>query len=349
VSALLRTIATAGVVMVLLVLAASAADAGAPEGPRIAFTEERLEPRQSHLRTAASDGTDIRPLGNPRSVARAELITELPLAWSADGSRLAIAGYHAGSIRIYLVSVAGGGVRLVPGSAGAFLPVLSPDGRTLAFSVSRPEIGSLRASGSRDDVAGISIWTIDLVTGKKRQLTPWREELSYFASSFSPDGSTLAVTRVDERRSGEPEVVTLDLATGRTSLILRKSALPVYSPDGSELALLRQQKRAVRRHGTLREVEESTDLYVANADGSGLRRLTRTPSSVELWPSWDPSGERLAYSEVPSESARERPSSIMQINGDGTCRSTLLGDPDANLYGAAWRPGPGREAGRIAC
>jgi TolB protein len=42
----------------------------------------------------------------------------------------------------------------------------------------------------------------------------------------------------------------------------------------------------------------SGDLYAVRADGSGLRRLTRTPWS-EATPAWSPDGSRLAYSSSP--------------------------------------------------
>jgi hypothetical protein len=41
-----------------------------------------------------------------------------------------------------------------------------------------------------------------------------------------------------------------------------------------------------------------TELAIASADGSGLRKLTKAPA-VELQPSWDPSGQRLAYMHFP--------------------------------------------------
>ncbi len=39
----------------------------------------------------------------------------------------------------------------------------------------------------------------------------------------------------------------------------------------------------------------------------------------------------------------------MAINADGTCLTKVFSDPDLTLYGAAWQPGPGREAGPIVC
>ena len=52
-----------------------------------------------------------------------------------------------------------------------------------------------------------------------------------------------------------------------------------YSPDGTLLAFVR-----------------GGDLWLANADGSGQRRLARTPHVVEWGPSWLPSGKAIAYS-----------------------------------------------------
>jgi lysyl oxidase/WD40 repeat protein len=52
-----------------------------------------------------------------------------------------------------------------------------------------------------------------------------------------------------------------------------------YSPDGTLVAFVR-----------------GGDLWVANADGSGQRRLERTPNVVEYGPSWFPNGNAIAYS-----------------------------------------------------
>jgi hypothetical protein len=51
-----------------------------------------------------------------------------------------------------------------------------------------------------------------------------------------------------------------------------------YSPDGTLVAFARDG-----------------DLWLANADGSGQRRLARTPNVVEWGPSWLPSGDAVVY------------------------------------------------------
>ena len=40
---------------------------------------------------------------------------------------------------------------------------------------------------------------------------------------------------------------------------------------------------------------------------------------------------------------------VMEINADGSCKTKLLSVPSVTLFGAVWQPGPGREAGSIAC
>jgi Tol biopolymer transport system component len=107
-----------------------------------------------------------------------------------------------------------------------------------------------------------------------------------------------------------------------------------------------------RRDGTRTVM---SDLFTSNADGSGLRRLTKTPYQDELFPSWDPSGERLAFVRYLPELFESElveagiGASVMQLNADGTCPKEILKPSIVAIYGAAWQPGPGREAGRIPC
>jgi hypothetical protein len=40
---------------------------------------------------------------------------------------------------------------------------------------------------------------------------------------------------------------------------------------------------------------------------------------------------------------------LREINVDGSCETTVFNEPDLSLIGPKWQPGPGREAGPIAC
>ncbi|MGN6586034.1 MAG: TolB family protein [Solirubrobacterales bacterium] len=127
---------------------------------------------------------------------------------------------------------------------------------------------------------------------------------------------------------------------------------PVYSPDGTHIALLTTGKQKTFGSKGRATTFTPTDLAIANADGSGLTKLTHT-GAVELHPSWDPSGQRLAYTQITIDGSEASllgfGDSIMEINADGSCRTRVLSYSKASLFGATWQPGPGRGAGPISC
>ena len=95
------------------------------------------------------------------------------------------------------------------------------------------------------------------------------------------------------------------------------------------------------------------DLFAAASDGSAVRRLTFNPARLEESPGWDPSGERLVYTQNPAKQnlggAFALGSAIMEINADGTCGRRLLFTYGLSYREATWRPGAGRGVGRIQC
>ena len=314
---LIRSALVVGVLALLLPVAV--AGAPAPAGPRLAVVKETSKPHRVEVVTVGPDGrAPLRIAGGQEGF---EPVSFGRIAWRPDGAELAFQGLRS----IFLAKADGSGAHEL-NVAGAERPVFAPDGRTLAFT---------RFAGRRE----ATIWTIDLDSGVQRQLTPSRGGLEYVGSSYSPDGSTLLATRIDHRKGGKPEPVALHLASAAPpTRLLGRGFLPVYSPDGSKIALFRELgKRRV------------SDLFVLDVASRSLRRLTRTPDREELFASWDPAGERIAF-------VRFRPhrlewaSSIVQINADGSCEKDVLArKPKTVFSGLAWQPGPGREAGRIRC
>jgi len=65
---------------------------------------------------------------------------------------------------------------------------------------------------------------------------------------------------------------------------------PVWSPDGTRLLFDRQQDLA---RGL--DWNEPRDVYVMNADGSGLRQLTFNPGD-DGWAKWSPDGRSIVFS-----------------------------------------------------
>lgn len=326
-----------------------AASGSAPsEGPELAVMRLMRDPSRLELATVDPSGADYRPVLT-RRLGRRFPRPLGPVAWSPDGSLLAYSQRVKGEGLISVVSVDGGSLRVISGTQGGDLPVFSPDGQSLAFAryrIERAEDSSIPTYRSS------SIWIVDLVSGLRRQLTRWRNELWQSPSSFAPDGSTLLLNRLDYRRSAESEIVALRF-DGRTSgLLVGEGERPLYSPDGTKVLFSRwNEPRKIRRstNGTQR-FQETADLYVVNADGSGMRRLTRTPGKTELLGGWDPLGQRIAYAQFRGfPLAGGRTGSIVEINADGTCRRKILSITGATFFNPTWRPGTGRAAGRIAC
>lgn len=251
----------------------SAALAVAPEGPRLGFVKLRLKPPRVELLTVdptgalplkiAGGGRRKRPLPYPAAPS-----------WSPDGSSIAFSGLVGGEndagrprLQIYVAAADGGGLRKLPGTGQAIGPVFSPDGHTIAFSRSR-ERRTPNGHGGEDAIyESASVWLVDLKGGTPRQVTPWRNRLFQAPSSFSPDGSVLAITRIVG--STKPEAIGLSFdGAAAPDVLVRNAAEPVFSPDGSRIAFLRGPRRIFRDQdgattGTL------TDLYTMNTDGGG--------------------------------------------------------------------------------
>jgi Tol biopolymer transport system component len=303
--------------VVAVFLATGSAGASQLAGPRLAVARTNWNPQRTTMFTVRPDGSRPVRLAGGGEDGPLDTILLAPLSWSPDGEEVTFSGINT----IYLVKADGSGARPL-NVADAEAPVYAPDGRVIAFS--------------RGNDREAAIWTVDLASGAQHRVTPSRRGLKMVPSSFSPDGSLLLATRID-RRSDEVEPVSVDLETGKVTRLFADGREPVYSPDGTEIAFFRE----IGERG-------NDDLFVLDVAGGKLRRLTRTPNKVELFASWDPSGERIAFSRFRGEHY-EWANAIMQINADGSCEKEVLSKKRTVFWGAAWQPGPGRGAGQIDC
>ena len=102
--------------------------------------------------------------------------------------------------------------------------------------------------------------------------------------------------------------------------------MPSWSPDGARIAFT-----SFRSGGS--------DIYVVNADGSGLRNLMPSESPAVFFddaPAWSPDGTRIAFSSDRSQFGRR---AIWTMRADGTELVQLTGaDPDRRDYEPSWSP-----------
>ncbi len=89
---------------------------------------------------------------------------------------------------------------------------------------------------------------------------------------------------------GHPDIFSQDLGTGARNVFARyggSNISPAASPDGSHVAMILSK-------------DGWTDLYVCGADGSGLKRLTKSPQD-ESSPCWSPDGQWICYASKDGE------------------------------------------------
>lgn len=103
----------------------------------------------------------------------------------------------------------------------------------------------------------------------------------------------------------------------------QRDEAPAFSPDGSRVAF-----HSPRAGGL-------PDIYVADADGANLARLTTSPAA-DGFPAWSPDGARIAFA-----SERDGNWEIYVMNADGSGQTNLSRNPGATDTQPAWSPDGG--------
>jgi Tol biopolymer transport system component len=336
----------------LLAPAGAASAAEPPPGPRLAVVVFRPYPHlSSEIETVGPSGEAPARIAGGASIGTVGPVAEDRPAWSPDGGRVAFFT-GAGRSPFHVVEVSGGPAEPVPGLRRLLTqgsPVFTPDGKRLVFvrlqKVSGVFERPARARRKPLDVR-FAIWSVKVGGGGLRAVTPWTRKRLLTPISFSPDGRYLAASEQD--RKGE-RAVALDLRTGRTKLIAANATEPEYAPDGRVVS--------VRHHvGPGQEPFEessigSSDLLVSARPGAPARKVLSVKGAL-AWPSWDPSGGRIAFTTLDGsfgDLLLGRANSVMEVNADGTCPTTLLKLKRTTFAGVSWQPGEDRGAGPIAC
>lgn len=351
---------------IALAVSATFSVAAVPDGPRLAIIRDFPYPKSlTEIATVNTVGGALQSVAKDEDPQTVGIVGSRP-AFSPDGSLIAFAGsaIEAGGEVSPVVSVVGAdgtGLRALRGTFPTEAePIFAPDGHTIAYATLKVVNGPLQRLGralSRNGAyALLGIRSVDIEDGSQRMVTPWHpwgQDAVLYPSSYSPDGSTLAVTAWPFNGSTRPRAVAVRLDGSGSTLLAKNAEEPVYSPDGSRIAFIRVHTHIKHFPHRRKRTIIRQDLYVMRVDGSGLTRLTRSPRLLEEWPSWDPSGKRIAFNSYrPGPGLLRLPTdtSVMQVNADGTCLTKVLASRFREILGgAAWQPGPGRGAGPIEC
>ncbi len=226
-----------------------------PDGSKIIFRTDRDGNHEIYVMNA--DGS------NPVNLTKHPAEERSP-AWSPDGRRIAFSSDRHGDRDIYVMNADGSNaVRLaVPGEDE--YPTWSPDGTEIAFT-------SFCATCTG---AALHVMRSD---GTDRRLIS--DDAGW--PDWSPDGRLVAF---DARGSdGQVYVFTLRPHVGSEPRRIVRGVQGDWSPDNSEIVYVVHEGELTPERNSLRG-----DIYVANTDGSKVRRITRTPNVFEFEPTWRP-------------------------------------------------------------
>jgi Tol biopolymer transport system component/DNA-binding winged helix-turn-helix (wHTH) protein len=261
--------------------------AWSPDGQRIAFRS--TEPVSfawfdlggagpSTIWTVATDGSELRQvttLNNPPGQQA------MPV-WSPDGKHLVFIALSSESV-IWSLDLASGGLetlvkvgRDIPRQPGTWFtrlaePRYSPTGKGLYFS----------AMTERGDYA---IYFLPRSGGRPMELYSARGEVPS-GIALSPDGRRLAFTRFTNISRLWKLTPAADPKPVFQEAVLRAS-LPGFSPDGKRLAFM--VEIAGRNH----------DLWIMNADGTGVVPVSSDPGPKEGGNRWNLEGTGFLYNYI---------------------------------------------------
>jgi tricorn protease-like protein len=264
-------------------LAAAAAAHGSSAFPIAYTTWDSTE----QISTISSTG------GTPQPLTSSSLESADP-SYSRDGKRIVFARGHEDNNApwdIWTMNADGSDKQRVTRTRhiDERHPIWSPDGSKIAFTA-LGDVWVMNSDGSN----------------RRRMLVRQPTDTAFGTPSWSPNSTKLLIS--DLPRLPERHMYIVSVATGKVVRALPVGAAAAWAPVGREIVFFREKSSRTQ-----------SDLWLVNADGTGLQRLTNTPTLFEVFSSWSPDGSQIAYwANKQGTQPDELSLFVMDANGSGS-------------------------------
>lgn len=201
---------------------------------------------------------------------------------------------------IYVINSNGTGLRPLTVGGDYHYPDWSPSGNTIIFDGYESGIQTVRIGG--------------------RRVKPVLDDIYADRPDWSPDGSQVAFHRPDlDPFPGLGELFIMN-ADGSEKRSLGIGFFPDWSPDGSQIAFNRRT-----------DVDEPSDVYVINVDGTGLVNLTAGHGGFR--PDWSPDGEKIVFNFFDDENENYE---IGIMDAGGGAVTNITNSPEVDELAPQW-------------
>lgn len=285
-----------------------------PDGRSVVFQSDRGSSGVSHVWTMNSDGTGLKQLVTGHSWYP---------RWSPDGARIAF---------------------MMSGTDGAHVYVMNADGSN-PVKVSAPamQVGGscgTPSPGTRIDLVG---WIPDGRVAFTRHYCGFgyryfivnadgsgfaETQIKLYEAFWSPDGSKVVFPRPE---GGYWRIILMNadgtgarvLSTQGTHQGLPWTGYSPWSPDGTRVVFFAHTAQSAPSE---RHCSETIHPYVANVDGSGVKRLM--DSCRGFFNGWSSSGDKVAFTIFPGTGPfPDNTPDLHVVSADGTGAANVTNSP----------------------